>query len=117
MVSPGRTFLYPLRQQFDLFFFQRLFFERHSFFRIVEGEPPDELTVTRIAGDDGRDTGLCSIQRILVEQETEIGISLHASMTGNAVFVDQWLYLCAEVDFILIILAGCASQKQDNAKI
>jgi hypothetical protein len=68
----------------------------------VAGDPADELTFFRVAGNNGILAGFGGIEGLLPKENAKAAILLYATMARDTMLVEDRLYLGAEVGFSLV---------------
>ena len=112
MITPLGSFVDPTCQDINFFLRERLLFIWHSEFRIVRGYSSDQFAVRCIAGNDNTFPRFGCVDSFVSEEETEVGVLLYSAMTGDAMFVEDGLDFCAEID--LIVAASPAHKNQQS---
>ena len=78
----------------------------------MAGDPADELTFFRVAGNNGILAGFGGVKGLLPKEDAEAAILLYAPMAGDAMLVQNGFDLGTEVRFSLI--AGLEKGQEDK---
>jgi hypothetical protein len=113
MLSPFGTLSNPCFEQVDFFFRKLCSLIRHSEFRIGMGESLDQLAGIGTAGHDRRKAGIIDGESFFLEKNAKSTIFLHATVAGDAVFIQDWFDLSAVVDFFF----GAKKEEPDQLHI